>query len=736
MELHIIPLAEIAPDKFIIYRPLARLAFIGNRAMADLARSVASGEVAASREGRALDFLEDIGFLRPDPPPPLPPGQDFRPTTAVLLMTNQCQLRCTYCYAAAGEATIQRLTPAQGRAAIDYVCAASLAQGRPRFDISFHGGGEPTLAWSVLKACITHARKKPLPAHIGMTSNGVWSPGQTDYLLANLDDLTLSFDGSPDTQDVKRPFATNRGSSPIVLRTIAALDRRSFPYAIRMTATSPWQGFPEDVRFICEQTGCRTIQVEPAFNTERRGHPQGDEAACHAFADAFLAGYEIAAAAGRSLFYSGARLGLVTNTFCSAPYDALIVTPAGNLVACYEVTDPGHPLADLSTLGCYDGDGFHLDLAARDHLHGLMTERQAGCSDCFCLRSCAGDCYTRAFASGPMGHRSRGPRCKMNQNIMTGLLLHGIAAGNGVWQGCDRVAVNEPAVSVAHTPRRAADSPLVITSWWSNSLGLTCLHRLAAYYPRRPIYVVQAGKSIEQMARFRALVPPGVIELIYPAELPADDSRMREYIALTLLRELPGAWFIDHDTFFHDDPEAWFSRADAWLGASDFCLCIGAPRDGPGITQPAYWLSPNRWPGDISSFDPVPFQEKPHVRRPDLSRTDGDLVIPLKDTLVQAHEELTVRGWAGWFPLTAEAAAQHVLPPFPDHTHLGGLHAFTNPTPMGYADAWMVAATSAFDRFFAACPPEWLAAEDPELLRRHAEFKAVVAGSLSERSGG
>ena len=222
-------------------------------------------------------------------------------------------------------------------------------------------------------------------------------------------------------------------------------------------------------------------------------------------------------------------------------------------------------------------------------------------------------------------------------------------------------------------------------------------------------------------------MPQGVIELTYPEALPADDSRMREYVALTLLREFPGAWFIDHDAFFHEDPEAWFSQADAWFGAGDLCLCIGEPRDGPGITQPAYWVSPGRWPQGLSSFDPVPFREKAHVRRPDLSRTDGDLVQPLKDTLVQAREELTARGLAGWFPLTAEAAARHALPAFPRHTHLGGLHAFTNPTPVGRADAWTAATVAAFDRFFAACPPEWLAAEDPELVRRHAEFQAALA---------
>jgi len=37
-------------------------------------------------------------------------------------------------------------------------------------------------------------------------------------------------------------------------------------------------------------------------------------------------------------------------------------------------------------------------------------------------------------------------------------------------------------------------SDLVVISWWSNCLGLACLHNLATYTRNRNIYVVQVGK--------------------------------------------------------------------------------------------------------------------------------------------------------------------------------------------------------------------------------------------------
>ncbi|MGD2205449.1 MAG: hypothetical protein PVH17_01605, partial [Anaerolineae bacterium] len=87
--------------KFILYRPLRRLAFVGNRSMANLTLELArqrGGSAAAGASQEAVDFLEAIGFLELDPPPPPPFEPVFRPTTAVLLLTSRCNLRCTYCY--------------------------------------------------------------------------------------------------------------------------------------------------------------------------------------------------------------------------------------------------------------------------------------------------------------------------------------------------------------------------------------------------------------------------------------------------------------------------------------------------------------------------------------------------------------------------------------------------------------------------------------------------------------
>lgn len=424
--------------KYILYRPLAQLAFIGNRAMADLVSDLASHPSSPNTNApeEAMTFLKAIGFLDPDPPPPPPPDPSYSPTSTVLLLTSRCNLRCTYCYANAGEGPVQDLALELARVAIDRACQNATDLGLPSFGLGFHGGGEPVQAWETVQWATAYARSKDLACYISMVSNGVWRTGQRDWILHNLDSVNISFDGRRETQDRQRPFASGQGSFRVVMRTISVLEKAGFPYTIRMTATPPWRGqLPEDVRFICEETGCPAIQVEPTFSPQRGGHRGPTQEQGEAFAEAFMEAFEIAHRSGRQLMYSGARPWLVAQAFCTAPYSAFVVTPTGDLVACYEVTNDRHPLARMFTIGRIVDSRIVVDDRARTALLTHLEERRARCRDCFCYWHCAGDCYLRAHAATVGRLDNTNPRCTMNKEISARILLWYIMDGDGVWQG-------------------------------------------------------------------------------------------------------------------------------------------------------------------------------------------------------------------------------------------------------------------------------------------------------------
>jgi uncharacterized protein len=442
LEVYAIPIE----DKILLYRPLRHLAFVGNQAMADLTLSLLDGKASAAPSNasnppsdshpQALDFLHKIGFLKPDPKPPAAPECEFKPTSAVLLLTSRCNLRCTYCYAGGGEREVQDLTPAMARTAIDTVYRNAVELKKPRFELIFHGGGEPMQALDVIKEAVAYARTKDLPFRSSMVSNGVWSKSQREWILQNFDGVGLSVDGGQETQDRQRPLASGKGSFNAVMRTIRAMDEAGFNYGIRMTALPPWPGsLAEDVGYLCEATSARSIQVEPAFNTERGTHRAPTQPEAETFIEAFKEAFEVAAQAGVQLMYSGARPWGLTPSFCQAPYNLLIVNPAGILVGCFEATDEEYPIFESLRIGKIDGENVVVNHENRDALHQTMAQRRAECQGCFCYWHCGGDCYSRVFAPQVYGDPKFSPRCTMNREITAHILLWYIARGDGVWRG-------------------------------------------------------------------------------------------------------------------------------------------------------------------------------------------------------------------------------------------------------------------------------------------------------------
>jgi hypothetical protein len=269
-------------------------------------------------------------------------------------------------------------------------------------------------------------------------------------------------------------------------------------------------------------------------------------------------------------------------------------------------------------------------------------------------------------------------------------------------------------------------SELVVISWWSNCLALACLHRLVQHTRDRRIYVLQVGKPEEQRDHFREYLPPGVEELPYGPDRPGEDWRVRETVARELLADRAGLWFVDHDLFLRKDGEPWLAEMDRRLAESNVCLCHPLPRRGPSITNPAFWLSPLRFPAGMPSFARLPYREEPVASRPYAVRQSAALIMPEKDTLVAALEFLQGLGLVCGFPLTEADRLPGGPPPFPRSEHLGGLYTFTGEVPPPALHDWASRCVEQFAAFYADCPAEWVAVEDPVLLARLQEFQSAL----------
>ena len=426
-------------DKFIVYQPLNRLAFIGNLAMVNLLKEFFNGrEPDSDRHADILSFLDSAGFFNPvQITRAANPEEKYQPTVAVLCMTSSCNFRCTYCFANGGESGQAELDLVTGMKAIDIVHQNARSKTGGHFTVSFHGGGEPTLPFEKLKKLVAYARSKVPAGRIELTSNGYWSKAKTAWILENIDHLTLSFDGVQSVQDKQRLLANGKGSYTTVLRNILKLDESKVSYGIRLTVTGESvTGLVESIGFLTETTRCSTFQVEPAFGAGRAIPNNLTIIEPDGFIREFLLAYDLAASRGRHIYYSGARPWVLSHCFCSAHDNALVVTPEGGLSSCYEISGSDHPLAGAFHFGSISKTGvMQIDHSIREQFRQKTDERKAICESCFCYWHCAGDCPAKTIRPGDFTNTLFSQRCEVNREITKELLIRNLLESDGVWKG-------------------------------------------------------------------------------------------------------------------------------------------------------------------------------------------------------------------------------------------------------------------------------------------------------------
>lgn len=75
---------------------------------------------------------------------------EFRPVEATLLLTERCNLACSYCYAKASTERFEPMSRQVAKAAIDRVIENAKKHKNKTAEFRFLGGGEPTLEWELI----------------------------------------------------------------------------------------------------------------------------------------------------------------------------------------------------------------------------------------------------------------------------------------------------------------------------------------------------------------------------------------------------------------------------------------------------------------------------------------------------------------------------------------------------------------------------------------------------------
>ncbi|MBX3278399.1 MAG: radical SAM protein [Acidobacteria bacterium] len=438
-ELFTIPLED---DRYLVYAPLHRAAFVANGRVVNLLADIKEGcfDPAEDPDGSLVELLRRIEIL--DAPPAQPPVTGFdgdpEPTSVTLFLTTACNLRCTYCYASAGDTPTKHMPLEVARRGIDFVAGNAAKKGLQGFEVLYHGGGEPAVNWRVLVDSFDYARGKAAALGIDVrgasASNGVLGDAQIDWIIANLHSVNISFDGLPSAHDKHRLTVLGQGSSHLVMHTIRRFDEAGFPYGLRVTVTRDQIAhLPDSIEFICANFRVESIQVEPAYQLGRWASAPSAET------DEFIAAYREAQARAhardRAISYSAARVGLLTNHFCGVSQDTFALSPDGNVSSCYEVFSEDNSWAKFFFYGAPEPESgkYRFNLPVLNKLRGLSVEHREFCRGCFARWSCAGDCFHKALTINGEGEFQGSDRCHITRELTKDQILEKIALSGGLF---------------------------------------------------------------------------------------------------------------------------------------------------------------------------------------------------------------------------------------------------------------------------------------------------------------
>lgn len=275
-----------------------------------------------------------------------------KPGLFALSVTEDCNLRCRYCYACGGEKKTL-ISWEKAKLAIDV-----MAECFKSFKIQFTGG-EPLLNLDLIEEAVDYLDELGLQVPCQVQTNATLINPDVACRLKSLKiGIGVSLDGPPPVNDALRPFSDGSGSTGSAMRGIAALRDEG----IRVGATSvlsranagTLEGLVDVLSFLGNVQGIAIDFLRPVGRARRSMQPDPCLAAAGIEAAIFRAD-RLAGMGGRrikfrelermqsTLEFGGARLHHCFFDSCQS----LVVLADGSSYVCPSLLDPEMMLGNI-----------------------------------------------------------------------------------------------------------------------------------------------------------------------------------------------------------------------------------------------------------------------------------------------------------------------------------------------------------------------------------------------------
>lgn len=219
-----------------------------------------------------IDRLVEDGLLYSEKPVQLKSPEFNEPVVKALclLVAQDCNLRCSYCFADTGEYHGERalMSEETAKAALDFLVAHS--GGRNNLEVDFFGG-EPLMNFGVVKSTVEYGRelekKTDKTFRFTLTTNAYHVTDEmAEFINREMKNVVISIDGRKEVHDSLRKNVAGEGSYDRVLQNAHKIvDAREGEYYIRGTYTHANLDFAEDVLAIAD-AGFDQISLEPVVS--------------------------------------------------------------------------------------------------------------------------------------------------------------------------------------------------------------------------------------------------------------------------------------------------------------------------------------------------------------------------------------------------------------------------------------------------------------------------------------
>jgi uncharacterized protein len=349
---------------------------------------------------------------------PLPIAGATPLSTLVLEVAQDCNLRCTYCYAEAGTygAAPCLLEPDTARQTVRHLIDNSGTQ--QHLTLIFFGG-EPLLNMPAIRAATSEAasygRSKGKQVHFSITTNGTLLDEEiVAFLHTNRIAVAVSLDGPQHIHDRNRPDENGEGSyAGIVARLGMLLKESPVTVAARVTlAPDQWHAITEVFDHLIG-LGFHEVGIAPASPVNRALLPTPTQQA------ALLEGFgELAkrfvsmARQGQVLPFSNVldllgriHLGQTRALSCGAGFGYMAVDAKGDFFPCHRLAGQADFRAGSLACGVSTQD-------INTSLDVLNEGREQACSKCWARTLCVGGCHYENHLRETQLGMPRGTNCK------------------------------------------------------------------------------------------------------------------------------------------------------------------------------------------------------------------------------------------------------------------------------------------------------------------------------------